>query len=132
MTIETIKPALYVACRDCHKDCLAGDLTDLRCLDCRVHHECADVRAEVTAFFKKQQRYAVSGGIANDDQLSRLRRRLATRIGLIVADRRKVVDLVESEFRAALRETPQKRFAVHREEAAQLHPDVGRLQVIRR
>lgn len=131
MTIATIKPALYVVCRDCRKECLVGDLLELRCLSCRVHRACADVREEITAFFNKQRRYAAAGAVANGEQLTRLQRRLMARVSAQVADPRLAQELATAEWRLALKDTPIKRFAVDREEAAQLHPDVRRLQVIR-
>jgi hypothetical protein len=131
VTIAIIKPALYVACRDCRKDCLAGDLRDRRCLNCRIHLACAGVRAEISAFFKKQQRYAAAGAIANDTQLSRLQRRLMARVIAEAPDPRKAPELADAEWRLALKDTPIKRFSVDREEAVQLHPDVGRLQILR-
>jgi hypothetical protein len=131
VTIEAIKPALYVACASCHKDCLADDLRDLLCAPCRVHRACADVREEIVAFFVKQQRYASRNVIANAEQLERLKRRLYARALTVVSNPQRAFELAEAEHQAALKQTPRRRFIVDLKEAAQLHPDIGRLQVRR-
>ncbi len=122
MTIEAIKPALYVACRDCRKDCLAGDLRDLRCLDCRVHVACESERSAIAAYVKKQARYAAAGGIANPKQLLTLQRHLFARVSQLVADPQQAQSLAAKEFDSAVKQT--NRFRVSPEERGALRRKV--------
>ena len=120
--IETIKPALYVACRDCRKDCLAGDLQELRCLGCRVHRACETERTAIAAYVKKQARYSAVGAIANPKQLLSLQRHLIARIAQLVADPQQAQSLAATEFDSAVKQA--NRFRVSPEERGALRRKV--------